>query len=124
MKKYVKIVDGFVQCIVNSPIKQNNLIELDFDIPESPGPGYMFDINKKTWVDVLDKNKRLFLNKKPHLDKRLNLLNESDWTDTISAKSRLGDDLFNKWQEYRQALRDITLQEGFPENIIWPTKPE
>lgn len=24
---------------------------------------------------------------------------------------------------YRQALRDITDQEGFPENITWPTKP-
>jgi len=25
---------------------------------------------------------------------------------------------------YRQALRDIPSQEGFPENIVWPTKPE
>ena len=24
---------------------------------------------------------------------------------------------------YRQALRDITEQEGFPINITWPTKP-
>lgn len=25
--------------------------------------------------------------------------------------------------EYRQALRDITQQDGFPENIEWPVKP-
>ena len=25
---------------------------------------------------------------------------------------------------YRQALRDVTDQEGFPETITWPTKPE
>lgn len=25
---------------------------------------------------------------------------------------------------YRQALRDITGQAGFPEDITWPTKPE
>ena len=25
---------------------------------------------------------------------------------------------------YRQALRDITDQSGFPTNITWPTKPE
>lgn len=25
---------------------------------------------------------------------------------------------------YRQALRDITDQAGFPDNITWPTKPE
>jgi len=24
---------------------------------------------------------------------------------------------------YRQALRDITTQEGFPHNITWPEKP-
>lgn len=24
--------------------------------------------------------------------------------------------------EYRQSLRDITLQDGFPENVIWPVK--
>lgn len=25
--------------------------------------------------------------------------------------------------DYRQALRDIPQQEGFPNNIVWPTKP-
>lgn len=25
---------------------------------------------------------------------------------------------------YRQALRDLPDQEGFPENTVWPTKPE
>lgn len=25
---------------------------------------------------------------------------------------------------YRAALRDITAQAGFPDNIVWPTKPE
>lgn len=26
--------------------------------------------------------------------------------------------------DYRQALRDITSQSGFPDNVVWPTKPE
>lgn len=26
-------------------------------------------------------------------------------------------------EDYRQALRDITIQEGFPFNVIWPEKP-
>ncbi len=30
----------------------------------------------------------------------------------------------NAWRTYRQDLRDITLQEGFPLNIVWPEKPE
>lgn len=25
--------------------------------------------------------------------------------------------------DYRQALRDITTQSGFPDNVVWPTKP-
>ncbi len=28
------------------------------------------------------------------------------------------------WAVYRQALRDITAQEGFPTNVIWPQEPE
>lgn len=28
------------------------------------------------------------------------------------------------WATYRQALRDITTQEGFPANVVWPTEPE
>lgn len=27
------------------------------------------------------------------------------------------------WAEYRQALRDITTQDGFPHNVIWPQEP-
>ena len=29
----------------------------------------------------------------------------------------------NAWTVYRQALRDISNQDNFPENIIWPTPP-
>lgn len=27
------------------------------------------------------------------------------------------------WADYRQALLDIPQQDGFPHNVIWPTKP-
>jgi hypothetical protein len=32
--------------------------------------------------------------------------------------------MFPEMATYRQALRDITLQPGFPHNVTWPTKPE
>lgn len=51
------------------------------------------------------------------------LLAESDWTDTLSAKTRLGDALYNAWQDYRQILRDIPNQAGFPTSIAWPEPP-
>lgn len=28
------------------------------------------------------------------------------------------------WKNYRQALLDVTNQDGFPNTITWPTKPE
>jgi len=54
--------------------------------------------------------------------KRDRLLTESDWV-TIRATDT-GNPVPTDWQIYRQALRDITEQTGFPENIDWPTKPE
>ncbi len=42
-----------------------------------------------------------------------------DWT-------QLADSTVNKtaWATYRQALRDVTGQQGFPWTITWPTQPE
>jgi hypothetical protein len=48
--------------------------------------------------------------------RRNNLLEESDvWA--------LADRITPAWAAYRQALRDITAQEGFPYSVSWPTKP-
>jgi len=50
---------------------------------------------------------------------RNKLLKESDWT-------QIPDCTVDKtvWATYRQSLRDITTQEGFPFNVTFPTKPE
>ena len=50
------------------------------------------------------------------------LLAKSDWV-TIRATDT-GDPVPTEWQTYRQALRDITEQTGFPEEIEWPQEPE
>jgi hypothetical protein len=49
---------------------------------------------------------------------RNQLLKDSDWT-------QISDATVNKdiWLTYRQALRDITIQEGFPFTIVWPIQP-
>ena len=57
------------------------------------------------------------------LTQRQSLLIASDWTDTLSARDRLGEALYQQWQTYRQALRDVTSQPGFPADIVWPTAP-
>lgn len=45
-------------------------------------------------------------------------LNESDWTQVLDAAVDQA-----AWATYRQALRDITAQEGFPWEIVWPEQP-
>lgn len=49
--------------------------------------------------------------------KRNKLLAETDWW-ALNDHTMTQDQI-----DYRQALRDITDQDGFPENVTWPTKP-
>jgi hypothetical protein len=46
------------------------------------------------------------------------LLAASDWTQVADAPVDQ-----TVWAAYRQALRDIPQQEGFPHNVAWPVKP-
>ena len=50
---------------------------------------------------------------------RNRLLASSDWTQLPDVPQTLKD----AWATYRQALRDVTAQSGFPQNITWPTQP-
>lgn len=56
-------------------------------------------------------------------DKRNFLLSSS--VDTISAirYNSMKEKDKKAWAEYRQALLGVPQQEGFPDNIIWPTPP-
>lgn len=51
--------------------------------------------------------------------KRDYLLQQTDWmvfSDTATPSQA--------WLDYRQALRDVPSQAGFPDSVTWPTKPE
>ena len=45
-------------------------------------------------------------------------LSSSDWTQVADAPVDKA-----VWAAYRQALRDVTAQSGFPWTIDWPTQP-
>jgi len=53
--------------------------------------------------------------------RRNELLEKSDWTQV--PDSPLSDADKAAWATYRQSLRDISSQEGFPNSITWPTSP-
>lgn len=51
-------------------------------------------------------------------DTRNQKLKDSDWTQLIDSPADK-----TTWAAYRQALRDITAQAGFPWEITWPSQP-
>lgn len=48
------------------------------------------------------------------------LLQQSDWTQLPDVPPTLK----SVWSTYRQQLRDITEQSGFPESVVFPTPPQ
>ena len=55
------------------------------------------------------------------------LLADTDWIVAKevekNARDGLGIQIPQVWLDYRQALRDIPQQPGFPDNVTWPTAP-
>jgi hypothetical protein len=52
-------------------------------------------------------------------DTRNQKLKDTDWTQVADAPVDKA-----AWATYRQSLRDITSQAGFPWTVNWPTQPE
>ena len=67
------------------------------------------DTNKVLWLEGLSESMR---------QQRDSLLTSSDWTQVADAPVDQA-----AWSSYRQALRDIPQQAGFPDNITWPQEP-
>lgn len=76
----------------------------------------VWEIADATAEEIAERNERAATSVR---DQRNALLTESDWTQVADAPVDAA-----AWATYRQALRDITAQEGFPYNVTWPTKPE
>jgi hypothetical protein len=51
---------------------------------------------------------------------RIEKLKDSDWT----QGKDIPDNVSSTWAAYRQALRDVPAQAGFPWEVTWPTQPE
>lgn len=78
------------------------------------GPGWLYDgINFSKPTDSLIKQAESI-----RAD-RDNRLADTDWTQLADAPVDK-----EAWATYRQALRDVPAQEGFPEDVVWPEIPE
>jgi hypothetical protein len=86
--------------------------EITSSFPPADG-AYVFDYVAKEWIPDNDTQEAKVR------EKRNQLLLASDWTQLadIPAETKA------LWEPYRQALRDVTDQPGYPYNIVWPTPP-
>lgn len=83
--------------------------------PPKPTPHHVFDYTTKQWIDPRTPETEWPLVRA----KRDRLIAATDWTqlpDVPLATKEM-------WANYRQALRDVTLQAD-PFNIVWPTTPQ
>ncbi len=109
------VVDVF---IVNQP-----QIDHTKNITQKPP---LFNTDKNRWEttwEVTDASEEEVQWRTHHQSERVRaerngLLTASDWTQVADAPVDKA-----AWATYRQALRDISGQEGFPWAIIWPTQP-
>lgn len=105
----VSIITQYHDVAANAPAEKGTPPEAD---------GYKFNFATKAW----EPDTAYLIYKIDAM--RLQKLLDSDWTDTASAPTRLGQTLYAQWQTYRQALRDITTQATYPLNVVWPTPPQ
>ena len=113
--------DGIVKVYTKQPpIIDNHTHKLVVQPPK-------FDIEQKRWIveylsqeftesEKIQRTERL---KQSIIEQRNTLLLQSDWTQVADAPVDR-----NAWAEYRQQLRDITVQPGYPFEVVWPTAPQ
>lgn len=115
MPNYAVIENGIV---VNTVVSDPDYAASQgwIPLPEKVGRGWTFDgttwdnPNKPTLEELAAKVR----------DDRDFFISSTDWTQAPDVPQALKD----KWAPYRQALRDVPQQPGFPTNVVWPVRPE
>ena len=108
--------DGFM--VVDGPV-DNTLYKVKNQqlvlLPPSPGADYIYNFTTSQWEVNLP------LVTGQVLQQRSELLYASDWTQIPNGPLTTAQQ--TAWATYRQELRDITSQPGYPTNVVWPTPP-
>lgn len=118
-------------------LSTNEVLEDASVLPKNWGPifgleGFKDDLGDLSWVDLPDKGwfqispdesseDELTAAEQVRQDRDIRL-SESDWTALTDVPMTSGTKA--EWIAYRSALRDVTLQAGFPTSVTWPSKPE
>lgn len=90
--------------------------------PDKPDQYHTWNWTTKTWQDIRTDEQKYTQAAKVVKTQRTNLLTASDWI-VIKAMDQ-GTQVPEAWQTYRQQLRDITQQSGYPFTVTWPEPPQ
>lgn len=124
MRKYYEL-DSENRIVVASDrgkITADGIIGEQFDFPED------FDFDRQYFYKIIDgklvEDTNAISAKKAEeiRDIRDVLLKECDFT--VLPDSPFTDEKRAEWIAYRQTLRDIPLQNGFPFDVVFPNKPK
>lgn len=109
-------------------------IEYDVVVPSCPSfdasthdaylPGMPYrdgDLWRVNWVIEAKTPEAIEASKKEVRDERSRRLQACDWV--VVFHTEKGTNIPLEWEMYRQQLRDITTQDGFPHNVTWPSPP-
>jgi len=114
IQSQLQVGESYLESSIDS---SNYYIEknLPVEIPPKPSQYSIFDFDTKQWVLVEN------LALADVLPKRQRLLYQSDWTQI--PNNPLTAEQQTAWATYRQELRDIPQQSGYPFNVVWPVAP-
>jgi len=116
--------------IIDEPLQEEFGIDMIFEGPQKQGPppySYTYrdgiECVKGKWYTkyTIGERDREEIDNRQADNVRIQrdrLIKESDWRAVCDRE------LEPEWKEYRQALRDISKQEGFPHDVKWPVDPD
>jgi hypothetical protein len=110
---------GYVQQIITGT-ECEGTVEFDPAILDTrPSIYHRYHVERAAWEDPRALEERSRTTALEVADERNRRLAQTDWTQLpdVPEQTRAA------WVEYRQALRDITAQSGYPFDVSWPSKP-
>ena len=100
------------------PVTQNAVLR---EAPERIDGAWIlgWDVTPKTEIEAQHYRDRRAAEQRAARDAALT---DSDWV--VVKHLEAGTAVPSAWADYRQALRDLPAQAGFPFSVTWPAKPE
>lgn len=91
------------------------------EISPQPTSEHTWNWTTKQWENLVTEEQRKSKAASLILAQRKDLLDSTDWI--VVKAMDTGTPIPQLWQTYRQELRNITNQTGYPYQVTWPTKP-